>query len=30
VLATFKAEGFERAAAIGRLGAGIPKVRVVA
>jgi len=30
VLATFKAEGFERAAAIGRLAAGIPKVRVVA
>ncbi|HYS14178.1 MAG TPA: selenide, water dikinase SelD [Burkholderiaceae bacterium] len=30
VLALFRAEGFESAAAIGRLAAGIPKVRVVA
>jgi selenide,water dikinase len=29
VLATFRSEGFEQAAAIGRLEAGIPKVRVV-
>jgi selenide,water dikinase len=29
VLATFRSEGFDHAAAIGHLGAGIPKVRVV-
>ena len=29
VLATFRSDGFERAATIGRLEAGIPKVRVV-
>jgi len=30
VLRIFQAEGFERAAAIGQLTSGIPKVRVVA
>jgi len=29
VLGVFRAEGFERAAAIGRLSAGIPKVRIL-